>query len=204
MLVSFDCYGTLVDWKKSIGDFLHYHFGGNEIVRSFFNCEYSTIGKGYRRYKEILAECLRVASGVKDSRLEMALILSFAKSPPFPDVYYGLLLLKERGYKLAIISNTDKDLIKITLAGFEEIFDYIITAEDTKYYKPNPLAFKTAYELMKVKHEEVVHVSAYPEYDLEAVSSLGIKNVMIDRYGYNWKPKVKDMVELARFIEYIR
>jgi len=204
MLISFDCYGTLVDWKRAIGEYLKYHFQKDEIVKEFFNCEFSMISRinKYRKYKEILVECLRKVSSREDEGLERGIVLSFTKSPPFPDVYYGLVTLKKKGYKLAVISNTDKDLINITLAGFEDIFDFIVTAEDTGYYKPNSLAFTTAYSIMGVDYKrEVIHVSAYPEYDLEPARQLGIRNIMIDRYGYNWSPKVKDLIELARYIE---
>ncbi len=100
------------------------------------------------------------------------------------------MLFKKRGYATGIISNTEKKLIRITLAGVEDLFDYVVTAEDTGFYKPNKNAFIKAYKIMGVDLKDVVHVSAYPQYDLETASKLGVETVCLDRYGYSWKRRV--------------
>jgi len=147
----------------------------------------------------VLKDLLEKHNMIYESDLGNLLTKMFAKSQFFPDAIYGLLKLK-KNYKTAIISNTDHSLIKITLSGMEDLFDYVVTAEDTGYYKPDENAFKRAMEIINVKKDFVLHVSSYPQYDLETAERLGIKNIMLDRYGYSWPRKIKTLDELLGFI----
>ena len=192
MIVSFDVYGTLFDWRQSMDAYLG--FIGID-PRRFFEVEYSKVSgvRGFRRYSEILKESLKECIGAGYSEdVGDGLVLAFAKSPPFPDTLLGLRELRRRGHRLGVVSNTERKLIRITLSGLEDLFDWVVTAEDTGHYKPALDAFKKAYSIMGVSVGEVVHVSSYPQYDLEAVSRLGVKTVLVDRYGYSWSPSVKD------------
>ncbi|MEM2411938.1 MAG: hypothetical protein QW485_05655, partial [Desulfurococcaceae archaeon] len=77
-----------------------------------------------------------------------------------------------------------------------------ITAEDVRAYKPSLEAFLNAYRLLGVSTDRVVHVSAYPQYDLEPANKLGTKTVLVDRgLGYSWPIKVKNLLELPRVLE---
>ncbi len=206
--VIFDLYGTLVDWVKSISGFIE-RFISSNAVEEYFKCDLEITSSGkYMPYKEILKECLsKVAlkyNVLLPSDLVEAFVLHFAKSPPFPDTIYSIRLLRTRGFKVGILSNTDKDLVKITLCGLEENLNFIITAEDVKAYKPRREAFLRAYDLLGVTPLEVVHVSAYPQYDLEPAIELGAKTVLLDRgYGYKWHVSVKSLVELIEILEEI-
>lgn len=203
-VIVFDLYGTLVDWKHSIKSFIEFYVSPS-AVEDFFACDIREV-LNYRPYKRVLGECfLEVASkhgAAAPSELVEAFILAFAKSPPFPDTVYGLKVLRKHGFKLAILSNTDKDLIEITLNGFKELLDYVITAEDVKAYKPSLEAFLNAYKLLGVLAGQVVHVSAYPQYDLEPASELGAKAILVDRgLGYTWPIKAKNVLELPRVLD---
>lgn len=201
-LVTFDLYGTLVDWRYGISTVLNYIYQG--IVERFFEKEFNVVKeiKTYTPYTMILEKVLRET--LKEFNVEFRkeyarlLVTSFAKSPFFPDSILGLIILKENGYRTGIISNTDRSLVKITLSGVEDLFDYIVTAEDTGYYKPDERAFINAYKIMKVKLEEVVHVSSYPQYDLEPADKLGVKTIYLDRYGYVWKNRINNLEEIVR------
>ncbi|MEM4536174.1 MAG: HAD-IA family hydrolase [Nitrososphaerota archaeon] len=204
-LVTFDLYGTLVDWKYSISRALNYIH--ENLADRFFEIEYETVtnlGK-YIPYSRILVKVLERA--LRECKIDFReeygrlLLTSFAKSPFFPDALIGLILLKKHGYKTGIISNTDRDLVEITLAGVRDFFDYVVTAQDAGYYKPDKRAFITAYEIMKTNYEQVLHVSSYPQYDLEPADQLGVKTVCIDRYGYSWKEKIQS---IDRLLEVIR
>ncbi|MEM1611850.1 MAG: HAD hydrolase-like protein [Desulfurococcaceae archaeon] len=202
--VVFDLYGTLVDWKYSIRSFIELYVSPDAVGR-FFTCDIREI-LNYRPYKQILKKCLLEVAGnhstLMSSELVEAFILTFAKSPPFPDTVYGLKVLRKRGFKLAVLSNTDRDLVEITLNGFRELLDYVITAEDVRAYKPSLEAFLNAYRLLGVSTDRVVHVSAYPQYDLEPANKLGTKTVLVDRgLGYSWPIKVKNLLELPRVLE---
>jgi 2-haloacid dehalogenase len=199
-LITFDLYGTLVDWRRSIASVLNYIHEG--LVDRFFEKEYSTVKslEGYIPYSKVLVGVLK--DTLKEFGLDFMekygrlIVLSFAKSPFFPDALAGLLLLKKHGYRTGIISNTDRELVKITLAGVEDLFDFIVTAEDTGHYKPGKNAFVNAYRIMKVDPRKVLHVSSYPHHDLEPADQLGVETLCIDSYGYNWSTKLQSVNKL--------
>lgn len=198
-ILIFDLYGTLVDWRHNIGLFIEY-YSTKEAVEEFFTCDIREI-HNYRPYREILRKCLvdvLLNHGVLvGDELVESFILMFSKSPPFPDTIYGLKMLRKQGFNTAILSNTDKDLVNITLNGFKELFDYVITAEDTKSYKPLLSAFLRAYEIMGIEPAQAIHVSAYPQYDLEPARRLGAFSILVDRgLGYSWPVKIKNLLEL--------
>ncbi len=199
-LVTFDLYGTLVDWRYGISCALNYIREG--IADTFFEREFHIIRelKTYTPYIKVLEDVLRGVLGELgiDFREEYArlIAISFAKSPFFPDSIIGLMMLKKNGYMTGIISNTDRDLVKITLSGVEDLFDYLITAEDTGYYKPDERAFINAYKLIGMDLDKVVHVSSYPQYDLEPASRIGVKTIHLNRYGYNWANSIDNLEEI--------
>ncbi|MBD6956013.1 MAG: HAD-IA family hydrolase [Thermoplasmatales archaeon] len=185
-VITFDLYGTLVDWKSSIGNSLDFIRQG--LVDEFFRIEFRNVSsiKGFVRYSEILKGTLKEVLNRNNIEYEEdygeMLVRMFSKSPFFADSIYGLIKLK-RKFKIGIISNTEKRLIEITLAGVEDLFDYVITAEDTKFYKPNVMAFEDSLKIMDIKKDEILHISSYPEYDLETARKLGIRNVHFKRYN---------------------
>lgn len=193
-VITFDLYGTLVDWRSSISNALNYIYHG--ISDRFFEIEFSIIKNlnTYVPYSTILAEALEKTLNevglVLREEYRRLLLTSFSKSPFFPDSIVGLFLLKKKRFKTGIISNTEKNLVKITLAGVEDLFDYVVTAEDTGFYKPNKNAFINAYKIMGVDMKNSVHVSSYPQYDLETADQLGIETICLDRYGYRWKKTI--------------
>ena len=209
-VVSFDCYGTLVDWLYSFRNYLGMVFREfrniDELVKEFLAIEQRLIMCGkFIKYSNILKSCLyelarKLNIEVTPEVLE-GIVIAFAKSPPFPDVYPSLKIIKNKfNIKLAILSNTERRLINITLCGMEDLFDYIITAEDVGTYKPNIDAFRKFLEILNVLPEEVLHVSAYIWYDLEPARRVGMKTLLVDRYGFNWDLKVGSLLELPDII----
>ena len=207
--VTFDCYGTLFDWRHGIGSVLKYVLREpmDAVLREFFEAEQTVITRpGFRKYSEVLREVLKELTRRKGLRYEDlygdALVMGFAKSPPFPDLVPGLKALKLAGYGVAIISNTERRLIEVTLAGVEGLVDKVVTAEDTGKYKPDKEAFVKALEILGVDKDEVVHVSAYTYYDLIPASELGIRTVLVDRgYGEEWGVKVSSLEELTPMLK---
>lgn len=198
MIISFDLYGTIVDWRSSIGGVLRV-IGVDE--QQFFRTEYEELRstETFRPYSEILRTTLmRVMQSDYSVEHGNALVLSFAKSQPFPDAIIALPRLKAAGHRLALISNTERRLIGITLCGMDHLFDWIVTAEDTGVYKPSPEAFVRAYSRMGISgKQDVVHVSAYPSYDLIPASQLGLKTVLVNRYADAWPIQVPSLLELG-------
>ncbi len=205
-IVSFDCYGTLVDWVYSIREFLGLLGLGPDALSFFFNVENRLIlSNKFIKYSEILEKCLketceRFGISISDD-LVKSFILCFACSPLFPDVYPCLRKLRELGFKIVVFSNTERWIIDITLRAIRHIVDVIVTAEDVQCYKPSRIAFEKFLEILRDKFSikypsEVIHISAYPWYDLETAHSLGMCTVLVDRYGYSWHVKVRNMLEL--------
>ncbi|MGC8981241.1 MAG: HAD-IA family hydrolase [Thermoplasmata archaeon] len=202
-VITFDLYGTLVDWKSSIGKSLDFIRPG--LVDEFFRIEFRNVSniKAFERYSDILKKTLKEILSENDIEYEdeygEMLVRMFSKSPFFPDSIYGLLKLKKI-YRIGIISNTERRLINITLAGMEDLFDYVITAEDTRFYKPNEMAFREAIRMMDIRKDEILHVSSYPQYDLETAKKLGIRNVHLNRYGYQWDNEIRRLDEIFKFL----
>ncbi|MEM4482159.1 MAG: HAD-IA family hydrolase, partial [Desulfurococcaceae archaeon] len=171
-LVIFDLYGTLVNWNYAIGSFVEF-FVSPGALSKYFECDIREISI-YRPYRQVLEKCLLELAadyGVRaDRNVVDSFILTFAKSPPYPDTVYGIKKLREQGLKTCVLSNTDRELIDITLSGLKPLFDYVITAEDVKSYKPLKDAFLKAYDLLSIAPSQAIHVSAYPQYDLKPAS----------------------------------
>jgi len=127
------------------------------------------------------------------------LVLSFAKSPPFPDTINALIKARKLGLRIGIISNTERRLVEITLSGIRHLVDSVVTAEDIGVYKPSTEAFRKALNILGVGVEDVIHVSAYLNYDIEPASRLGIRTIYVNRYG---KPgrgiEIGNLTELPR------
>lgn len=202
MILTFDLYGTLVDWRSSIGGFLKMI---GIPAEEFFSEEFRTIIKSgeFIPYSKVLVNVLRKIMDSKSIEYRdlygYLIVRAFAKSPFFPDALIGLKILKEK-HRTGIISNTEKSLANITLCGLEDMFDFVITAEETGYYKPDERAFMEAWKRMGAHPSEIVHISSYPQYDLITAHRLGVRTVLLNRYGYDWKESVNNLIDLERII----
>jgi len=134
---TFDCYGTLVDWNSGIGGQLERLFGvesAPRLLARYHELEPAVQGEAYRSYREVLTETLiRLASeqglAVPEGE-EAALAHSLPHWPSFPEVPAALEELRARGWRLAILSNTDRDLIAASERQIGVPFDLVIVAQD--------------------------------------------------------------------------
>ncbi|MDP8023680.1 MAG: HAD-IA family hydrolase [Nitrososphaeria archaeon] len=202
-IMTFDLYGTLVDWKSSIGNVLNLINPG--LLDKFFSAEFVYVSnlKSFEPYSMVLKKTLMDVlkkNGIQyEEDYGETLVRMFSKSPFFADSVLGLIRIKKK-FKVGVISNTERKLVKVTLAGMEDLFDYIITAEDTKFYKPDRMAFLEAIKIMNVKEEEILHISAYPQYDLKPARALGIRSVLLNRYGYHWDLEINSLDKIFSII----
>jgi 2-haloacid dehalogenase len=192
-VISFDCYGTLVDWESGIVGALrpilasHDLFpGDDELLASYAEAE-SSIQKGpYLRYREVLRLAMQQVTerlGIKPAPEELDYLAgSLAKWPVFPDTVEALKALKTR-FKLAIISNTDDDLFSATARSLEVPFDWVVTAERARAYKPSEKIFGLALETMGVPKERLLHAAQSLYHDVAPAKKLGIATVWVDRRG---------------------
>lgn len=190
-VLSFDCYGTLVDWESGIlnamGPVLRARvpdLGDEAILEAYAEAEARLEGGRYGRYREILQ---RVAGemgnsfGVELDESECRILVGSVENwHPFPDTVESLERLKGR-YRLAIISNIDDDLFQKTAAMLSVPFDWVITAEQAGSYKPSKRNFEIALERIGRPKEEILHVAQSLYHDIAPARSLGIKNVWVNR-----------------------
>lgn len=202
IILTFDCYGTLVDWVYSLGSYIS-KYVSKDAINDFFTYEFKEI-RSYKPYSDVLKSCLKKI--MIKYNLEYtedhgeAFVTAFAKSAPFPDTLYGLRKLKRKGFEIGIISNTERKLINITLSGLTNLIDYIVTAEDTGFYKPDIKAFEEAFKIMGISKSEVIHVSSYPQYDLIPARKLGVRAIHVKRYNYSWPEEVAGIDALADYL----
>ncbi len=121
---------------------------------------------------------------------------------PFPDVKPALRSLR-RKYKLAIISNIDNDIIVESIKLMNVNFDYVITSEDVRAYKPSTKVFEYAVKkIAKDEKERMLHVSFSPSYDIIPAKSLGLRVAWIDRKGlsegvhFEYDYRFRDLLQL--------
>lgn len=211
--LTFDLYGTLVDWEvvwtKVAAGFLSGH--GAKVTPgefcNFWKAECLRLGtEKYDRYANLLRKGLVQAYrsyGVNGSgRDSEALLRSWGEIKPFPDVEDSLRRLK-RSFKLCIISNTDNNLIEEVLSHFRVTFDEIVTAEDVRAYKPAPKMYQTALERLACSANHAMHV-ARSQYDVVGSKRTGMWSTWVNRTGEPWQERdtkpdleVKDIRALA-------
>ena len=112
---------------------------------------------------------------------------NISKMPPFPEVGGALADLKQMGFKLCIVSNTDDDIIAGNVAQMDGHIDRVITAEQAKAYKPSRTIFEHARRELGVTKDDIVHICASRQLDLTAACDIGFRCIWIDR-GTGRKP----------------
>ena len=194
-VATFDCYGTLVDWEGGLGSFLYalaLEFGdpapgeNGEAMRSRWEAiQFKLIQGPYRIYKEVLAESLRRWMDERGypwrpERGE-ALVRAMRSWQPFPDTIPALRQARAGGLQLAILSNTDRDIIAQTLRQLEVPFDAVVTAEDVGVYKPSLANFERLLETVGEPPERVLHVAFGFKYDIGPAAGLGMQTAWVNR-----------------------
>jgi 2-haloacid dehalogenase len=189
--VTFDCYGTLVDWESGIKSTLldileekHSRVSVDELYSAREDLEFDLIQSEYRSYKEILTLSLKEAfnqCSVPYSNSDgEKFVESVPRWPVFSETKPSLERLG-RKYRLCIISNVDNDIIGRTRDRIGVRFDVIVTAEDARSYKPNIRPFQIALQRLACKPAEVLHVSSAFRYDMPPAHELGFRTVWINR-----------------------
>src|SRR5438270_6593467 len=140
---TFDCYGTLIDWNAGIRAQLERLFGGghgDRLLARYHELEPAVEAESFRTYREVLATTLARLAAEEDAALPEhegdALGRSLPGWPPFPEVPAALAEARRRGWKLAILSNSDRDLIAASIERLGVPFEHAIVAEEVKSYKP--------------------------------------------------------------------
>jgi len=190
-ILSFDCYGTLIDWESGILNALKpilenhsINISDQEILELFAKIESIQESEDYLKYGEILKNVVQEFG--KDLKFEPtefelnALPNSIQHWEPFSDTVEALKALKKR-YKLTIISNIDDEFFAHTAKKLGVDFDWVITAEQVKSYKPSLQNFEVALQRMGITHDRLLHVAQSIYHDIVPAKSMGLATVWVNR-----------------------
>ena len=189
-VVTFDCYGTLIDWERGIRDAfsaaafaMRLPMDPEAAVRLYVEIEAAVEAGAYRRYHAVLAEtarriATRLGWPLPESRAGF-LAESMPAWPPFPDTNPALRRLVDAGYRLGILSNVDDDLLAWTRRHLAVPFEIVITAQQAGSYKPTPRHFTMAREL--IGGVPWLHAAQSYFHDVIPARALGIPVAWINR-----------------------
>ena len=190
-VLTFDCYGTLIDWEAGILEALRPIFAAHHTdlvpdrtLELYGELESAAEHGEYREYKAVLRavlEGLGARLGFVPTAQELRQFSMSVKDwPAFPDSAPALQAL-HRKYRLAIISNIDDDLFAFSAARLQTKFDWIITAQQAKSYKPSLTNFRLAFDRIGVPQNRILHVAQSLFHDIAPAHVLGLSTVWVNR-----------------------
>ena len=192
-VVTFDCYGTLIDWERGITE----AFAGAasragrsvspaEVVAAYSSIEPEVEAGSYKSYRQVLGE---TAAGVTRrlgwplAREDTGFLAESLPSwPLFPDTNAALTRLRKGGFRLGILSNVDEDLLAGTRRHFDAPFDLVVTAEQVRSYKPGHAHFEAARSALG-SGVRWLHAAQSYFHDVVPAKALGIPVAWINRKG---------------------
>jgi len=189
--LTFDCYGTLIDWEAGIAtavqDVLEPRgvvAADDELLERYAGFEAAAEGGEYLRYREVLARSLRGVCGTYGYEPTDDEVARFSQSvgdwPAFEDAGTSLARLAQR-FKLGVITNCDDDLFARSNERLGASFDWIVTAQQVGSYKPSLRNFEAAFATIDVPRERILHVAQSLFHDHVPAKRLGMTSVWIDR-----------------------
>jgi len=198
---TFDCYGTLIDWNGGIRGELARVFGedrADELLARYHELEPQLEADGTRSYREVLTEAMRELGAPAGEEDELA--RSLPSWTPFPEVPAALKQARGRGWKLAILSNTDRDFIEASMAHLGVPFELSIVASEIGSYKP-ALGHWRAFERETGRLPDV-HVAASLFHDIAPANELGLRSIWNNRLGEQPGPQpTRELPDLNRLGE---
>lgn len=203
-LVTFDCYGTLIDWRTGIADAFAEAVPGaaavsrERLFQAYARAEAEVESGPYLPYREVLTRAAARAAEllglrVPDSRRPF-LANSLPAWMPFADTNPALERIAALASRLGILSNVDDDLLALTLEHLAVPFDLLITASGLRSYKPAAAHFLAAIEACGGRPEAIVHVAESYYHDVRAARRLGIRTLWVNRTS---APRAADVAPSA-------
>ena len=190
-IITFDCYGTLIDWESGILNALntvlrrHSINAENRILLELYAKYESAAESGpYIPYREVLRSVMwqfgKQFSFVPRQEDDFALAKSMQEWQPFDDTVESLQKLKQQ-YKLAVLSNVDDELFATSAEKLEVDFDFVITAQQLGCYKPSESFFRQVIELMELPKNKILHTAQSLFHDIAPAQRLGLSTVWMNR-----------------------
>ena len=194
---TFDCYGTLIDWNGGIGRELERLFGADssaQLLHAYHEVEPQVQREDPERaYRDVLTQTLvRLAQRERMSLAgdeQDALARSLPEWQPFSEVKVSLEEVRARGWKLAILSNTDRDFIDASMRQIRVPFELAIVASEIGSYKPGHLHWEEFFDRTGADRAGHVHVGASLFHDVGPACELGLRTVWINRLGEDAEPE---------------
>lgn len=190
-VLTFDCYGTLIDWETGLWDVLgpilaghHVTVSADKALELYGELETEAERGPYQNYKTVLRTALEGIGSRLGFTPTPAELQRFAASvkdwPAFPDSPRALQALKKK-YKLAIVSNIDDDLFAFSAKRLQVEFDWVVTAQHVRTYKPSSNNFRVAFERIGVPPSRILHVAQSLYHDIGPAKSLALATVWVNR-----------------------
>jgi 2-haloacid dehalogenase/putative hydrolase of the HAD superfamily len=209
-IITFDCYGTLIDWERGIRNAFvdaaqaeGVTLNGDDVLQAYHQIEPVVEHERFRLYRDVLTETAsRIAQSLGWSATQPAFLADSLPSwTPFPDTNAALERLRAAGYQLGILSNVDEALIAETRRHFTVGFDLVITAEQVRSYKPAHGHFLKA--KARIGDLRWLHAAQSNFHDIVPCNELGIRSAWVNRKKESALPggaptfEVEDMARLA-------
>jgi 2-haloacid dehalogenase len=199
--LTFDCFGTLIDWRHGIrttGELL-FPGRGADFLDSYVSLEAEVETEGsFRRYRAVMTETVRRVAQRLSLELKpddaTALVSTIPYWPAFADVGPALGSLRKEGWKFALLTNCDRDIIALTQRRLPASFDAVVTAEDVAAYKPSPAHFLLFKSTFGASAAAWIHVAQSYYHDIRPANELGIRRIWVNRQGEPDDPSLAEAV----------
>jgi 2-haloacid dehalogenase len=188
---TFDCYGTLIDWNGGIGRELERLFGaarGGELLHAYHELEPQVQredpGRSYREVMAVTLARLGAPAAEQD-----ALGRSLPDWDPFPEAQASLGEAQARGWRLAVLSNTDRDLLDASLERLGNEFELSVVASEIGSYKPSRGHWDEFFARSGADRNGHVHVGGSLFHDIAPAVALGLRTIWVNRLGEEPEPQ---------------
>jgi 2-haloacid dehalogenase len=189
--LTFDCYGTLIDWETGLADAFRpvlaahgVEAGDEDVIARYAGYEAEAEAGPYRSYRDVVAAGLRGVAGELGFEPTAEEVAAFSAAvadwPAFADSADALARLKQR-FRLGVITNCDDDLFAASNRKLGVAFDWVVTAQQAGAYKPDERPFLVAFERLGLPRERILHVAQSLFHDHVTAKRLGLTTVWIDR-----------------------
>jgi 2-haloacid dehalogenase len=203
---TFDCYGTLIDWNGGVRRELVRVFGedrADEQLERYHDIEPALQADGTRTYRDVMTAAMREL-GAPEEEAE-GLARSLPSWEPFPEVHDALTDARSRGWKLAILSNTDADLLEASVERIGVPFDATVVASEIGSYKPAHRHWLVFFDRTGAPREGHVHVAQSHFHDVVPATALGLRTIWINRAGEQGEPaptrELEDLTNLPEALD---
>ena len=199
--ISFDCYGTLIDWQTGILAALTSltSLPPQELLRRFAQAERTAEQPPYRPYRAVLRDVAADILGADSPHLDV-LWKSVGMWPAFPDTVASLRRLQAR-FRVAIASNVDRDLVAGTLPRLGVTPDVVVLAQDVASYKPGRAHFDALLQQLNLPAHHILHAGESRFHDVIPATALGFPTAWVHRVQQGHSASGDDVAQASLTVD---